>query len=44
MVKEQVEKFKEDQFNPIRHISWDLFGRQIITLFASGTVHSYSWK
>ena len=42
--QEPVLRPKEDHSQPIKHLSWDMFGRQIIALFASGVVKSYSWK
>ena len=42
--REEVLRPAEDNNQPIKHLSWDMFGRQIIALFASGVVKSYSWK
>ncbi|KAL5259829.1 hypothetical protein ACHWQZ_G010066 [Mnemiopsis leidyi] len=45
VVPEQEPVLRPDDNNPpIKHLSWDMFGRQIIALFASGVVKSYSWK
>lgn len=45
VVPEQEPVLRPDANNPpIKHLSWDMFGRQIIALFASGVVKSYSWK
>ena len=42
--REPVLRPAEDHSQPIKHLSWDMFGRQIVALFASGVVKSYSWK
>ena len=44
LTPDPVQKYKEEQGKPIKHVSWDLFGRQIITLLESGVVKSYSWR